>query len=109
MVSIGVLSVLYWLCTEAAGRGDLRPYILVQFLPTLVIPVILLCSKAWFTQVSGYWLLLLAYVIAKLFEHFDKEVLGATLLISGHSVKHVAASTGIYILLKSFGRRRCAE
>lgn len=106
LVLIGVLSVLYWHWTEAAGRGGLRPYIIVQFLPMLVIPVILVCFKSRFTMVSGYWLLLLSYVVAKLFEHFDKEVLGATLFISGHSLKHVAAAIGIYILLKSFGRRR---
>ena len=106
LVSIGVLSVLYWHWTAVAGRGDLRPYILVQFLPMLVIPVILVCFKSGYNRVSGYWLLLLAYAIAKLFEHFDREVLGATLFISGHSLKHVAAAIGIYILLSSFGRRR---
>jgi hypothetical protein len=107
LVSFGVLSVLYWHWTETAGHGDLRPYMLVQFLPMLVIPVILLFFNAAFTRVSGYWLLLSAYVIAKLFEHFDGEMLAATRFVSGHSLKHVVAAIGIYILLRALVHRRC--
>ena len=109
LVSFGVLSVLYWHWTEAAGQGDLRPYIIVQFLPMLVIPVILICFRPSFTKASGYWFLLLAYVIAKLFEHFDKEMHMATRFVSGHSLKHIVAAIGIYILLVSFVRRRAIE
>ena len=109
LVSFGVLSVLYWHWTESAGQGDLRPYIIVQFLPMLVIPVILICFRPAFTRASGYWLLLSAYVIAKLFEHFDAEMLGATNFVSGHSLKHIVAAIGIYVLLLSFGRRRSAD
>ena len=109
LVSMGVLSVLYWHWTEAAGHGDLRPYILVQFLPMLVIPVILVCFNSVFTRVSAYWLLLSAYVIAKLFEHFDREIYAASGFVSGHTLKHVVAAIGLYILLVSFVSRRRTE
>lgn len=109
LASFGVLSVLYWHWTEIAGHDDLRPYILVQFLPMLAIPVILICFNSVFTKVSGYWLLLAAYFIAKIFEHFDREILDATGFISGHSLKHVVAAIGIYILLLSFVSRRATE
>lgn len=33
LVAIGVASVVYWSWTEGLGRGDLRPYALVQFFP----------------------------------------------------------------------------
>lgn len=109
LVLFGVLSVLYWHWTEVAGQGDSRLYIIVQFLPMLVIPVILICFRPAFTRVSGYWLLLSAYLIAKLFEHFDSELYAATRFVSGHSLKHVVAAIGIYILLVSFVRRRAIE
>src|SRR5579884_3683303 len=42
LILAGPLSVLYWYRTETMGRGDLRPYIAVQFLPILLMPVLLL-------------------------------------------------------------------
>jgi hypothetical protein len=42
LLIVGVLSVVYWNMTEARGRGDLRLYALVQFLPLVIIPVTLL-------------------------------------------------------------------
>ena len=106
LVIIGILSVLYWYWTETTGHGDLRPYILVQFLPMIALPIILVCFESGFTKTSGYWLLLSAYVFAKIFEHFDGEILLATGVISGHTLKHLAAAAGIYLLLVSFRRRR---
>jgi hypothetical protein len=107
LVSIGVLSVLYWHWSEVAGHGDLRPYILVQFLPVLIIPVILICYSSAFTRVSGYWLLLSAYVLAKFLEYYDSEVFDVLTFVSGHSLKHIAAAMGVYFLLLSFDCRRC--
>lgn len=104
LVVFGVFSVLYWHSTESNGEGDLRLYILVQFLPLIVIPLILLFFKSKFTHTSGYWLLLCAYVLAKAFEYFD-ELVYNTFLLSGHSLKHVIAALGIYFLLKAYNNR----
>jgi hypothetical protein len=108
LVTIGILSVLYWYWTETTGNGDLRPYVLVQFLPMIVIPVILVCFDSVFIKTGGYWLLLSAYVIAKLCEHFDREIFHVAGVVSGHTLKHLAAAVGIYLLLVSFRRRRLA-
>ncbi len=101
----GVFSVIYWYLGELSGCGDLRVYILVQYLPLVLIPVILFFFSARFNQGSAYWLLLLAYVIAKLFEHFDAQIFAALGVISGHSLKHLVAALGLYWLLRSFQRR----
>jgi len=106
LVTVGILSVLYWYWTETTRNGDLRPYVLVQFLPMIAMPIILVCFNSVFTKASGYWLLLSAYVLAKLFEHFDREIFGFTGVVSGHTLKHLAAAAGIYFLLLSFRRRR---
>src|SRR4051812_45413319 len=37
LVTIGVVSVLYWYWSEARGHGDLRLYLLVQFYPLVGI------------------------------------------------------------------------
>jgi hypothetical protein len=71
------------------------------------LPFVLVGFNSVFTKVSSYWLLLSAYVIAKLCEHFDREIYAASGFVSGHTLKHVVAAIGIYILLLSFDRRRC--
>ena len=103
LIVIGVLSVFYWYSVD-----DLRLYILVQFLPVLVIPLILLFFKSTFTNTHGYWFLLLAYVIAKLLEHFDSQIYNILFFISGHSIKHVIAALGVYLLLISYNNRERA-
>lgn len=101
----GVFSVFYWHFTERNGEGDLRLYLLVQFLPMILIPLILMLFKSKFTHTRGYWYLLSAYFLAKLFEYFDVVVYNNFLLLSGHSIKHIVAAFGIFFLLKAYNSR----
>lgn len=105
LVAFGIFSIFYWHYTEGHGEGDLRLYLLVQFLPVLLIPLILLLFKAKFTNTSGYWILLSAYIVAKIFEYFDIAVHDSFLLLSGHSIKHLVAALGVFFLLKSYNNR----
>ena len=105
LLLIGLFSVVYWAWSESQGVGDLRIYILVQFIPMVVMPIIILTFKSSFTHTQGYWFLLLAYLMAKLLEHFDVEVYAFLGLISGHSLKHLAAALGIYLFLRSLKER----
>lgn len=100
LLIIGLLSVVYW-----AVFDDLRFYILVQYYPILAIPVILIFFKPKYTLTIGYWLLLLAYVIAKIFERFDYQTHIYT-GISGHTLKHLFASIGLFILFYTYIKRR---
>lgn len=109
LVVFGVFSVLYWYRTESNDEGDLRLYILVQFLPMLVIPLILLFFKSKFTHTSGYWYLLYAYVLAKAFEYFDESIYNILFSISGHSLKHIVSALGILMLLKTYTNRELIE
>jgi len=43
---VGVLSVIYWIITEQAGKEDLRWYGVVQFFPLIAIPLILWMNKS---------------------------------------------------------------
>ena len=105
LVVFGVFSVFYWHFTESAGRGDLRLYALVQFLPMLLIPLLLLLFKPRFTLTSGYWALLLAYVLAKVFEYYDEGIFESLGFISGHSLKHIVAALGVFVLLHAYRKR----
>ena len=106
LLMLGGLSVAYWYYTETQGQGDLRPYALVQFIPMLFMPIILLCFRSRYTNARCYWYLLLGYVAAKLFEHFDVLVYSVLGFMGGHPLKHVAAAVGVYFLLRGYEQRR---
>ena len=105
LLMAGVLSVAYWHFTESSGAGDLRFYALVQFYPIIAIAIILIFFRSRFSLAEAYWWLLLFYVIAKVFEHFDAEVYNLVGIISGHSLKHIFAALGIYVLLMFYQAR----
>ncbi len=91
----GVFSVLYWFYTEKIQMGNLNYYILVQFYPVISIPIILLFYPSKLTHFRAYWYLLLAYLLAKISEHFDEAIFTSIHLLSGHSIKHILTSLGL--------------
>ena len=71
LLIIGAGSVIYWGITEARGAGDLRPYAIVQFLPMLLIPLILMMYRSAYDKVEFLWFVIVLYALSKLFEYFD--------------------------------------
>jgi len=96
----GFSSIVYWSFTEQAGFGDLRPYALVQFLPIVMIPLILLMFRPVFTRDRDLWIFLGCYLLAKVFETFDYAIFQSLSIISGHSLKHIAAGIGCLVYLR---------
>ncbi|CAN5836132.1 hypothetical protein BH11PLA1_BH11PLA1_22500 [soil metagenome] len=96
-VVLAVAAVAYWSFTESQGRGDLRPYSLVQF-GTLIVVVMLIATRPARYLATGPAALAAAfYVAAKLLEHYDQAIFDAlaqtgTPLVSGHTLKHLAAA-----------------
>jgi len=90
LVSFALLSVGYWIISEFAGVGDLRPYILTQFLPILIIPVIVISWESIVIKKTDIVLIGLSYAVAKLLEFGDYQLYYFT-YVSGHTLKHIAA------------------
>ncbi|CAA9889524.1 conserved membrane hypothetical protein [Candidatus Methylobacter favarea] len=101
----GMASVLYWYIPELNGRGDLRAYALVQFLPVVLIPLILWLFNCPLKGSKYIWGVIGLYVLAKLMEFFDGEVFRGLGLISGHSLKHVFAALGAYVYYLALRKR----
>lgn len=101
----GIFSVLWWDHTESIGAGDLRLYGLVQFLPLLLIPAILLLYRSAFDSVRFFWLAIGLYTLAKIFEQLDEVIFSVGGVISGHSLKHVAASIVPLVLINGIRQR----
>jgi len=104
LVTAGIASIAWWARTEAAGQGDLRAYALVQFLPMLLVPLILLLWRGEGISAKWLWRALAAYAVAKAAEHYDAQILAAGGLLSGHSLKHLAAALATWWVVRAFQR-----
>jgi len=102
----GVASIVYWHYSELAGNGDLRFYALVQFLPLLLTPLILIGFESRYSRSADIWWLCCCYLAAKLFEVYDHEIYHWLGLLSGHSLKHISASIGCLVFLRHLRHRR---
>jgi hypothetical protein len=105
LVLTGIFSVLWWDHTESIGAGDLRLYGLVQFLPMLLIPAILLMYRSAFDSIRFFWVAIGLYVLAKVFEQLDDVIFSVGGFVSGHSIKHVVASLVPLVLINGIRQR----
>ena len=100
-------SVFYWYFTELHGKGDLRPYIFVQFVPVIVLPIMLLLRKGRFTCQWGYWMLFGCYIVGKLTEGYDHTIYQLSgNLIAGHALKHIFIIVGLAALIRCYEHRK---
>ena len=109
LLLVGAASVLYWHYTESVGAGDLRAYAIVQFLPMILIPIILLAYPSRFSAQKTYWGMILLYALSKILEYFDYAIYETGTILSGHSIKHVVAAAAPALLLYAIKRRQLPE
>jgi len=101
LVAIGVFSLLLWRWT-----GDLRLYVWVQFFPCLALPLIFVLFPPKYSG-TFYWVIAAAfYALAKLFEFYDGAIYSIGALLSGHTLKHLAAAAACLAILRYFQKRR---
>ncbi|MCQ8103607.1 ceramidase [Methylomonas sp. SURF-2] len=106
LVAAGVASAFYWSWTESLGRGDLRPYLLVQFLPILLMPFILLMFPERYLSNRLLLAAFALYFIAKLLEHFDSRIFSILGFMGGHAIKHVTAAVAALCIIYAVPARR---
>jgi len=102
LLVLGLASLFYWDWTESSGRGDLRFYGLVQFYPMLALPVIIWTFHDHHYTIGRYLGRVIAwYGLSKVLEYFDRGIFELTgNLVSGHSLKHLAAAVATYMVLR---------
>ena len=96
----GALTVFYWQATERHGNGDLRPYAVAQFGTLVAILLVLILFRPTFTRGADFYAALALYGLAKALEALDRPIFSAGGLVSGHSLKHVAAAVSTYWILR---------
>ncbi len=101
LIAIGIFSLLLW-----RWNGDLRLYGWVQFFPCVALPILFLFFPPQYTGTS-YWLIAAAlYALAKLCEYYDDAIYSAGAILSGHTLKHVAAAAACFSVLRYFQERQ---
>jgi hypothetical protein len=98
LLILGAATVFYWAWTESHGVGDLRPYALVQFLPLLLIALMLWLYPGSRESTAWLWSSFLTYFLAKVAEYLDAPVYRAA-GISGHTFKHLLSAVAVLFAL----------
>lgn len=110
-LAFATLTVAWWWAGDGAGQGDLRPYLYLQVMPTLLIPAVLLLratppQPTARTASDGWWAVLVFYAAAKTMEVADHAVLEWVGVVSGHTLKHLLAAAGAAWLLGAAAKAR---
>jgi hypothetical protein len=105
LLMAGLGSVLQWHWSEVRGAGDLRFYAAVQAWSASVVLLALL-FPARYTRSGDLGLVVGFYALAKILEFFDKPIFSALHVVSGHTLKHLAAAAAGYCILRMVEKRR---
>ncbi|MBI2387741.1 MAG: ceramidase domain-containing protein [Elusimicrobia bacterium] len=94
LLALGIASALYWRET-----GDLRAYMLVQFLPLVLLPLILLLFPRKYLDGRLLMVAVAFYVLAKALETYDRQVFSSIGIVSGHTLKHLSAGVASFFVI----------
>jgi len=105
LLLLGLGSVLQWYVSETRGEGDLRFYAAVQVYSALVLLLALLFPPSY-TRGSDLAVVVGFYALAKVLEALDKPIFSLGHIVSGHTLKHLAAATAAYWIVRMLQKRR---
>lgn len=106
-LAAGLGSVAWWGWSEARGIGDLRFYLLVQFIPVLLVPLLLRLYPPRYSGDRAILAVIGLYLLSLLFDLGDRAVFGFSGgRVSGHTLKHVLAAAAVLVVALHLRRRR---
>jgi predicted membrane channel-forming protein YqfA (hemolysin III family) len=103
-----VASVLWWYVTETHGQGDLRPYLFVQLMPAVLIPLWQALARAPRADRLAFGAAILLYFVARAAEFNDRALFDALGWISGHTIKHLVAACAAALIVARLVARASA-
>lgn len=107
LIAGGLGSVAYWGFSEAHGLGDLRPYGLMQLVPMLLVPLLVWLYPPRYSGDRDILAVSGLYFLALLCDLSDRLIFTLTNgLVSGHTIKHLAAALAAYWVVLRLQRRR---
>ncbi len=105
LLAVGIASGFHWYQTEQLAMGNVRPYAAVQAYAFAVLLVALYMPPRY-TRGSDLANVAFCYLLAKMLELNDGLVFSAGHVVSGHTLKHLAAAAAGYWILRMLQRRQ---
>jgi hypothetical protein len=106
MLLVGAASVFYWRATERADMGNVIPYGILQGYSVVILLLIAVLLRSRYTRERDIYWVFAWYVIAKILEALDRHIFALGNLVSGHTLKHLAAgAAGLVVCWMLLHRR----
>lgn len=105
LTAVGIGSVMLWRSTVLHGVGDLRFYAAVQIYAVLALFTALLLPPRY-TRSSDILVVAALYALAKICETADRQIFSLGHIVSGHTLKHLAAGLAGFWILRMLQRRQ---
>lgn len=105
LVALGIAAVVHWRATERAGEGNVIPYGIQQGWAIAAIVLLAWLQPSRYTRARDIYLVFGWYALAKLCELLDHAIYSAGQIVSGHTLKHLAAAVGVLLVSRMLARR----
>ena len=92
LAAFAIFSVAWWYGTDLVAVGDLRPYLLLQAAPIILVPLWQWVYDSERADRVAFGMALLLYVAAKFAELYDHEMGAVFGTLTGHTLKHLLAT-----------------
>ncbi len=109
LLLVGVASVVYWIVTERMGAGNVLPYALLQGYAVVIVLILAALLPSRYTGGTDLYFVFGWYALAKVLEMLDVEVLEYSHVVSGHTLKHVAAGAAGVVACRMLVKRTLSE
>ncbi len=101
---LGAASVIYWRMSERALAGNVLPYGILQAY-SVVILLLMAALPSRYTRGSDLYWVFAWYALSKLLETFDPQIMAMGHIVSGHTLKHLAAAIAPVAVCRMLMRR----
>ena len=102
---LALASVAWWRLSDLAGADDLRPYLLLQGLPILLIPLWQGIHGAPRADRLAFGGALGLYIVAKVAELNDHALAAVFDPVTGHTLKHLLATAAALLIVARLRQR----
>jgi hypothetical protein len=109
LLLVGAATVIYWRATQRLGADNVLPFGILQGYSVVILLLMGLAYPSRYTRGNDLFWVFGWYALSKVLEMYDSQVLALGNIVSGHTLKHLAAAVAslavCYMLMARISRR----